>query len=74
MVPVNVPLAMKVSPVINAVTLFGSRLAEVSMPVTSKALTPPWGEEELGVVVERYLDQLAVDQVRQNVFAVADVG
>jgi hypothetical protein len=31
---------MKVRPVINAVTLLGSSIGDVSIPVTSKSLTP----------------------------------
>ena len=40
MVPVKSPSPMNVRPVINAVTLPGSRFADGSMPVTSNALTP----------------------------------
>ena len=43
-VPVNVLLATNDIPVANAVASVGSRPADVSMPVTVKALTPPVGK------------------------------
>src|SRR4029453_9473123 len=44
-VPVNSPLPANVSPVMNAVTLFGSRFAEVSIPRTLNSDTPPGGKK-----------------------------
>jgi hypothetical protein len=45
MVPVKWPSAMNVSPVTNAVTLVGSRLADVSMPRTLNCDTPSPGKK-----------------------------
>jgi hypothetical protein len=44
-VPVNSPLPTNVSPVMNAVTLFGSRFADVSIPRTLNSDTPPGGKK-----------------------------